>query len=51
MYIIVLLGKVKYIYPFQQPISDFGMQKKRVEKIREVLGWKKVGCELIECYQ
>ena len=43
-------GSVKYVWPIQQPISDFGVQKQRVVQVREQLGWKLVGCELLECY-
>lgn len=41
----------KYIYPIQQPLSDFGAQKQRLERLRQELGWPLIGCELIECYQ
>ena len=44
-------GTVKYLYPFQTPISDFGAQRKRVEAIRQKLGWRKLGCELKECFE
>lgn len=43
-------GSVKYVWPIQQPISDFGTIKKRMTMVRESLGWKIVGCELVECY-
>lgn len=43
-------GSVKYVWPIQQPISDFGAQKTRMAAIREQLGWQVIGCELIECY-
>eukprot|EP01026_Neomeris_dumetosa_P057597 TRINITY_DN5307_c0_g1_i11.p3 TRINITY_DN5307_c0_g1~~TRINITY_DN5307_c0_g1_i11.p3 ORF type:complete len:252 (-),score=19.65 TRINITY_DN5307_c0_g1_i11:133-795(-) len=46
-----MAGSVKYVWPIQQPISDFGVQKKRLDQIRTDLGWKIVGCELLECYQ
>ena len=42
---------VKYIYPFQVPITDFGAQEKRLKAVREDLRWPLVGCELIECYE
>lgn len=45
-----MAGSVKYIWPIQQPITDFGAQKKRLDEIRERVGWKLIGCELIECY-
>eukprot|EP00747_Dinoflagellata_sp_TGD_P050354 gnl/TRDRNA2_/TRDRNA2_146706_c0_seq2.p1 gnl/TRDRNA2_/TRDRNA2_146706_c0~~gnl/TRDRNA2_/TRDRNA2_146706_c0_seq2.p1 ORF type:complete len:316 (+),score=32.10 gnl/TRDRNA2_/TRDRNA2_146706_c0_seq2:1-948(+) len=41
---------VKYVYPFYRPVSDFGEQRKRLEMIRQELGWSLVGCELGECY-
>ncbi|GMH45911.1 hypothetical protein BSKO_13874 [Bryopsis sp. KO-2023] len=46
-----IAGKVKYIYPIQQPITDFDAQRKRMDAIRARLGWRVIGCELIECYQ
>ena len=47
-----LAGGVKYIYPIQQPLSDFGEQLSRMKKVRsELEGWKLTGCELIECYE
>lgn len=46
-----IAGSVKYIYPIQQPISDFGSQKKRMDALRADLGWRLSGCELIECYE
>ncbi len=45
-----IAGGVKYIYPIQQPISDFGEQRKRMQRIRDELGWRLSGCELVECY-
>ena len=44
-------GNVKYLYPFQTPISDFGAQRKRVEAIRQNLGWRKLGCDVKECFE
>lgn len=44
-------GYTKYLYPITQPLGDFGRQKLRLLQIREGLGWKMIGCELIECYQ
>jgi hypothetical protein len=36
----------------QQPIGDFDAQRKRLGLIRNnLLGWRALGCELIECYQ
>jgi hypothetical protein len=47
-----LAGGVKYIYPIQQPLSDFGEQLSRMKKVKaELTGWKLTGCELIECYE
>ncbi|PNW70316.1 hypothetical protein CHLRE_17g714900v5 [Chlamydomonas reinhardtii] len=45
-----LAGSVKYIWPIQQPVSDLGAQKTRMGELREALGWRVIGCELIECY-
>jgi len=42
---------VKYLYPFQVPITDFGAQEKRLKAIRESLKWPVVGCDLLECYE
>ncbi|KAG1655088.1 hypothetical protein FOA52_004228 [Chlamydomonas sp. UWO 241] len=44
-------GNVRYLYPFQQVVSDFGAQKERVIRIRDAVGWSIIGCELIECYE
>ena len=41
----------RYLYPLQTPISDRGAQRKRMDGVRMALGWRLVGCELIECYQ
>ncbi|QDZ23259.1 hypothetical protein HOP50_10g57970 [Chloropicon primus] len=46
-----IAGGVRYIYPIQQPITDFSKQRKRMEGIRNDLGWRLSGCELIECYE
>mmetsp|Transcript_12623 Transcript_12623/g.31950 ORF Transcript_12623/g.31950 Transcript_12623/m.31950 type:complete len:254 (-) Transcript_12623:105-866(-) len=46
-----LAGGVKYVYPIQQPISDFGEQRKRMQHIRNDLEWRLSGCELVECYE
>jgi len=40
----------KFIYPFQTPIGDLGRQKNRLKALREAIGARVVGCELIECY-
>ena len=44
-----LATTVKYVYPFMTPVSDLGEQKKRMERIRQEVGWARVGCELEEC--
>lgn len=44
-----LATTVQYVYPFMTPVSDFGEQKKRMERIRQEVGWRRVGCELEEC--
>eukprot|EP01025_Chloroclados_australasicus_P055811 TRINITY_DN6851_c0_g2_i1.p3 TRINITY_DN6851_c0_g2~~TRINITY_DN6851_c0_g2_i1.p3 ORF type:complete len:224 (-),score=26.98 TRINITY_DN6851_c0_g2_i1:712-1383(-) len=46
-----MAGSVKYVWPIQQAVSDFGTQKKRLDMIRNDLGWRIVGCELLECYE
>ena len=40
----------KYLYPLTQPISDGGMQRKRMDAIRAELKYRLSGCELVECY-
>ena len=45
------LGAVKFLYPLTQPLSDFGLQRRRLAELRSRLKWQIVGCELIECYQ
>mmetsp|Transcript_22223 Transcript_22223/g.56955 ORF Transcript_22223/g.56955 Transcript_22223/m.56955 type:complete len:228 (+) Transcript_22223:131-814(+) len=45
-----LAGTVKYIWPIQQPVTDLDTQTKRIKAIRNELGYRLVGCELIECY-
>ncbi|GAB5362455.1 hypothetical protein AAMO2058_000798500 [Amorphochlora amoebiformis] len=40
----------RYIYPFQTPIGDLGRQKKRLVAVRDTIGARVVGCELLECY-
>jgi uncharacterized protein (DUF1499 family) len=32
--------KVTYVYPFMQPLGDFGSNKARLERIRSRLGWE-----------
>ena len=46
-----IAGTVQFVYPFMTPLSDGGLQKTRVARIREQLGAQLVGCELVECYQ
>jgi uncharacterized protein (DUF1499 family) len=41
-----LATTVKYVYPFMTPVGDFGEQRKRMERIRKEVGWRRVGCEL-----
>lgn len=43
-----LATTVKYVYPFMTPVSDFGEQKKRMERIRKEVEWRRVGCEIEE---
>jgi hypothetical protein len=44
-------GSVKYVWPLQTAVSDLGTQRKRVEAIRKELGWRLVGCDLLECFE
>uniref|UniRef100_A0A061S2F7 Uncharacterized protein n=2 Tax=Tetraselmis sp. GSL018 TaxID=582737 RepID=A0A061S2F7_9CHLO len=46
-----LAGSVRYVWPIQQPVSDFDTQRKRLTAIREELGYRMIGCDLIECFQ
>ena len=39
---------VKYVYPFMTPIGDLGEQAKRLGRIRQELGARQLGCELVE---
>ena len=39
------------VYPFMQPIGDGDLQRKRLQAVREKLGWPRVGCSSIECYE
>ena len=43
-------GSVKYIWPLQTALSDFGAQRKRLDAIRSELGWPIIGCKYVECY-
>ena len=43
-----LATTVTYVYPFTTPVSDFGEQKKRMERIRNEVEWRRVGCEISE---
>ena len=45
-----VLGSVKYIWPLQTALSDFGAQRKRLDAIRSELGWPIIGCKYVECY-
>lgn len=42
--------QVKYIWPIQQAVTDFGSQRQRLKQVRQRLGWRLIGCDLIECY-
>ena len=44
-------SQVVYLYPLTQPLGDFGQSQRRLNALREELGWSVVGCELIECYE
>eukprot|EP00238_Polyblepharides_amylifera_P014112 CAMPEP_0196579848 /NCGR_PEP_ID=MMETSP1081-20130531/25193_1 /TAXON_ID=36882 /ORGANISM="Pyramimonas amylifera, Strain CCMP720" /LENGTH=159 /DNA_ID=CAMNT_0041899551 /DNA_START=319 /DNA_END=795 /DNA_ORIENTATION=+ len=33
------IGNTKYVYPFLTPVSDFKAQSKRMQLVRETLGW------------
>ena len=42
---------VKYIWPLQAPLADGGAQRKRLNAVRQQLGWQVIGCDYIECFQ
>lgn len=42
-------GEVKYIWPIQQPISDGGLQKRRVQAVYDQLNWGLIGCDTLDC--
>lgn len=46
-----MAAQVKYIWPIQQPITDFGAQRERLKALRQQLGWRLLGCDLLECYE
>jgi len=43
-------GGVRFFYPFMTPLSDGGLQTERLARVREALGWRRLGCELVECF-
>ena len=43
-------GSAQFVYPFMTPVSDGGLQRRRLQQLREALRWRLVGCELVECY-
>ncbi|KAL6759147.1 hypothetical protein V8C86DRAFT_1378208 [Haematococcus lacustris] len=45
-----MAGSVRYLWPIQQPLTDFDAQRKRMAVLRKALGWSVIGCELKECY-
>ena len=38
-----LVDKTVFIYPLQQPVSDFGVLTSKLDQIKESLGWLRVG--------
>ncbi|DBA65675.1 hypothetical protein WJX79_001313 [Trebouxia sp. C0005] len=46
-----MAANVKYIWPLQAPLSDAGAQRKRLNAVRQQLGWQVIGCDYIECFQ
>lgn len=46
-----MAAQVKYIWPITQPITDFGSQRNRLKAVRQALGWRLLGCDLLECYE
>lgn len=48
---VVVAVNVKYIWPLQAPLADGGAQRKRLNAVRQQLGWQVIGCDYIECFQ
>mgnify|MGYP001810965488 CR=1 FL=1 len=46
-----MAAQVKYIWPIQQAVTDFGAQRKRLKLVRQQLGWRLLGCDLLECFE
>ena len=46
-----IAGDVRYLYPFTTPLPDNDAQPGRMKSLRKELGFKLVGCELVECYE
>ncbi|PRW56608.1 Thylakoid lumenal kDa [Chlorella sorokiniana] len=46
-----MAAQVKYIWPIQQAVTDFGAQRQRLKEVRRRLGWRLLGCDLLECYE
>lgn len=46
-----MAAQVRYIWPIQQPITDFGVQRDRLKALRQQLGWRLLGCDLLECFE
>ena len=47
----IVAVNVKYIWPLQAPLADGGAQRKRLNAVRQQLGWQVIGCDYIECFQ
>ena len=46
-----MAARVRYIWPVSQAIMDGGAQRRRVKALRDRLGWRVLGCDLLECYE
>ncbi|EFN54012.1 hypothetical protein CHLNCDRAFT_136040 [Chlorella variabilis] len=46
-----MAAQVKYVWPIQQAITDFGAQRQRLKEVRSRLGWRILGCDLLECFE
>ncbi|KAI7839251.1 hypothetical protein COHA_006949 [Chlorella ohadii] len=46
-----MAAQVKYVWPIQQAVTDFGSQRQRLKEVRRRLGWRLLGCDLLECYE
>lgn len=46
-----MAAEVRWVWPIQQAVTDFGAQRQRLKEVRQRLGWRILGCDLIECFE